>query len=153
MPNKTILLIWDGNSEMVAHVRSNLGYLIWLRCGIRSRLVTNRIFFLWWSQILRAQHVLNNHLIWAPLIKLYILGKWGLLSREGPNVPGLSYKPAGFQDGRWGVILSKDFGPLSPTEVVENIWSWRKEVRERQRYRERKRQREWREEREKEIER
>ena len=37
--------ILDGNSRIGAHVRSNLCYLICLRYLIRSRAVTNRIFF------------------------------------------------------------------------------------------------------------
>ena len=41
-----IVLILDGNSEpRGAHARSDLGYLIRLRHLIRSRIVTNQIFF------------------------------------------------------------------------------------------------------------
>ena len=35
----------DGSSEIDAHIRSNLCYLIWLRHLMRSRAVTNRFFF------------------------------------------------------------------------------------------------------------
>ena len=35
----------DGNSEIGAHIRINLSYLICLRHLIKSRSVTNRIFF------------------------------------------------------------------------------------------------------------
>ena len=38
-------LILDGNPEISVHMRSNLCYLICLRHLIRSRAVTNRIFF------------------------------------------------------------------------------------------------------------
>ena len=38
--------IWDGNSEISANLRSNLGYLICYRHLPRSRAVTNLIFFL-----------------------------------------------------------------------------------------------------------
>ena len=41
----TMVLILDGNSEIVAHVRSKHCYLICLRHLIRSRTVTNRIVF------------------------------------------------------------------------------------------------------------
>ena len=37
--------ILEGDSEIGAHVRSKLGFRICLRHLIRSRLVTNRIFF------------------------------------------------------------------------------------------------------------
>ena len=40
-----LLLILDGNSEIGAHVRSNLDYLIFLKHLFRSRAVTNLIFF------------------------------------------------------------------------------------------------------------
>ena len=40
----TMVHILDGNSEIVAHVKSNLCSLICLRHLIRSRAVTNRIF-------------------------------------------------------------------------------------------------------------
>ena len=41
-----MVLISDGNSEIDAHVRSNLCYVICLRHLINSRVVTNRITFL-----------------------------------------------------------------------------------------------------------
>ena len=41
-----MVLILNGNSEMGAHVVSNLRYLIWLKHLIRSRVATNRILFL-----------------------------------------------------------------------------------------------------------
>ena len=40
-----ILLILDGISEIVVHVKSNLCYLICLRHLNRSKIVKNRIFF------------------------------------------------------------------------------------------------------------
>ena len=40
-----MVLILDGNPELGAQVRSNLVYLICLRHSIRSRAVTNQIFF------------------------------------------------------------------------------------------------------------
>ena len=40
-----MVLICDGNSEIGAHVESNLCYLICLRHLIRSKAVTNRIYF------------------------------------------------------------------------------------------------------------
>ena len=40
-----IKLVLDGNSEIVAHVGSDIGYLICLRHLIRSRAVTNQFFF------------------------------------------------------------------------------------------------------------
>ena len=41
---ESMVLIVDGNSEIDAHVGSNLCYLICLRHSIRSKAVTNRIF-------------------------------------------------------------------------------------------------------------
>ena len=60
-----MLLILDGNSEISAHVRSNFWYLISLRHLIRSSEVKNPIFFFRKDLFLfmRAQHVLNNHLM------------------------------------------------------------------------------------------
>ena len=45
-PGTYYYIILDGNSEVCAHVRSNLCYLICLRQLIRSRAATNRIFSL-----------------------------------------------------------------------------------------------------------
>ena len=42
---RSLVLILDGNTEIGAHVKSNLCYLISVRHFIRSRTVTNRIFF------------------------------------------------------------------------------------------------------------
>ena len=41
----TMVLRLDGNSELDAHVRSKFWYLICLRHSIRTKAVTNRIFF------------------------------------------------------------------------------------------------------------
>ena len=41
---RTIVLILDGNSEIGVPVWSNYCYLIYLRCSVRSRSVTNRIY-------------------------------------------------------------------------------------------------------------
>ena len=49
--------ILDGNSEIGAHARSNLCYLICVRHLNRSRGVTNPFYFM------RAQQVLGYHLI------------------------------------------------------------------------------------------
>ena len=54
---KDMVLILDGTSDTVTHVWSDLGYLIWLRHLIRSRVATNRI------SLMRAQHVMRYHLI------------------------------------------------------------------------------------------
>ena len=43
LPPTLSMVLIDGNSEIGAHVRSNLCYLICLRHLIRSRAVTNRI--------------------------------------------------------------------------------------------------------------
>ena len=43
--NSTMLHALDDNSEMVAHVRNSFCFLICLKQFIRSRAVTNRIFF------------------------------------------------------------------------------------------------------------
>jgi len=43
--NVIMVLILDGNSEMGAHVRSNLLYVICIIHLIRARAVTNRILF------------------------------------------------------------------------------------------------------------
>ena len=43
--NAILVLILDGNPEIGANVRSNLSYLICSRHLIRSRNVTDRIFF------------------------------------------------------------------------------------------------------------
>ena len=66
-----MVLIWDGNSLTVAHVRRNLCFFTCLRHLIRSRAVRNRIFpcknlF----SLLRAQNVLNYHLIYHGTILL-----------------------------------------------------------------------------------
>jgi len=63
-----MVLILDGNSEMGAHVRSNLCYLISFRHLIRLReyVFIRKGFFLF----IRAQYVLSSHLIsvpWCPL--------------------------------------------------------------------------------------
>ena len=59
---QAIVLILDGNSEMGAHVRSSLGYLIFLIHLERPTAVTDRIFF-FSIRSMRAQHVLSYHLI------------------------------------------------------------------------------------------
>ena len=60
----TMVLIWDGNSEIGAHTWRNLGYFIRLRHLFRSRAVTNRILFLQKSlfSFICAQHYLSYHL-------------------------------------------------------------------------------------------
>ena len=62
-PDPDMVLEIVGNSEMGAHVRSNLCYLICLRILTRSRGVTNRIIVL--RQVLfsfmRAQRFLSYH--------------------------------------------------------------------------------------------
>ena len=56
-----------GNSEIGAHVRSNLCYWICLRHWIRLRAATNRVFFLTvLFTFMRAQHGLSYHLIQVP---------------------------------------------------------------------------------------
>ena len=57
-----MVILLDCNSEISSHVRSHLCYLICLRHLIRSRAVTNRIFFLQ-IYIIRSQYVLSHHLI------------------------------------------------------------------------------------------
>ena len=59
-----MVLILDGKSEIVAHVRSNLCYLICFGHLIRSRACTNRIFFPPKSifPFIHAQHVLSSGL-------------------------------------------------------------------------------------------
>ena len=65
MTDIPLVLNLDGNLEIGAHVRFNLGYLICLRRLIGSRAVTNRIFgrrkdlF----SFMHAQPVLSYHLI------------------------------------------------------------------------------------------
>ena len=59
-PNDMVL-IFDGNLEIGAQARSNLCQSICLRPSIRSRAVTNRIFF-----IFMFFQVLNYHEIYAP---------------------------------------------------------------------------------------
>ena len=61
-----MVLILDGNSEIGAHVRSNLCYLICLGHWIRSRVVINRDFFYEKNPILfmHAQFILSYHLIY-----------------------------------------------------------------------------------------
>ena len=55
----------EGNSEISAHIRINLYYLICLRHLIRPRAVTHEIFFLQKDlfSFMREQHVLRYHLI------------------------------------------------------------------------------------------
>ena len=55
-----MVLMLDGNSEIGAHVKKNLCYLICLRH--LNRIVTNRIFILR-KDIFSFQHVLSYHLI------------------------------------------------------------------------------------------
>ena len=63
--NYHMVLVLDGNSEISAHVWSNLCYLTCSRHLVRSRAVTNRIFFLRKGlfSFMRAQHDLRYHLI------------------------------------------------------------------------------------------
>ena len=61
-----MVLIFDGNSEHVAHVLSGLGTLICLRPLVsRLRAMTNQIFFPenTFFFFMRVQHVLSYHLI------------------------------------------------------------------------------------------
>ena len=62
-----LTMVLDGNSDIGAHVYSNLFYLICFRHLIWPRAVTNRIFS---SKnlffFMRAQHVLSHHLISVP---------------------------------------------------------------------------------------
>ena len=62
---RTTVLILDGNSELRAHVRSNICYLICIRNINRSKAVAYRIFFYRKSQFLlmRAQHDMSYYLI------------------------------------------------------------------------------------------
>ena len=55
--DSSMVFILDGNSELGANVLSNLRYLIYLRHFIRSRAVTNRIFYTYF--FIRAQRVLS----------------------------------------------------------------------------------------------
>ena len=60
-----MVFILDGNSEIEAHVRSNLCYLTCIRLLIKARAVTNRIFSILkdiFSFIL-AQHGMSYHLV------------------------------------------------------------------------------------------
>ena len=63
-----MVLILDGNSEIGAHVGSNICYLICLRHLIRSRVVSNSIYFLEKDLIslMLAQDVLSYHVIQVP---------------------------------------------------------------------------------------
>ena len=72
--------ILDGNSEIGAHVRSNLCYLICLRRLIRSRAVTNRLFLLRKDLLffMRSQHNLSDpvykyHDIYSKPFATYIM--------------------------------------------------------------------------------
>ena len=60
-----MVIILDGNSGIGAHVGNNLCYSICFRHFIRSKAVTNRIFFPRKDifSFMRAQHVLSYHLI------------------------------------------------------------------------------------------
>ena len=62
-----MVLILDGNSEIGAHIRRNICYLICLMHLIRSKAVTNQFFppkrFF---SLFRAQHVMSYHLIMIP---------------------------------------------------------------------------------------
>ena len=61
-----MVLILYGNSEICAHVRSNLFYLICISHFLSSRAVTNRIVLpqkKFVFSFIRAQHVLSYHLI------------------------------------------------------------------------------------------
>ena len=60
-----MVLILDGNSEIGAHVRSELYYLICLGHLIRSRAVTNLLRTYLFS-LMRAPNVLSYHLILVP---------------------------------------------------------------------------------------
>ena len=56
--------ILDGNSEMGAHVRINICYLICARRLIRLRAITNMIFFPERHfSFAPAEHILNYHVI------------------------------------------------------------------------------------------
>ena len=54
-----MVLVFDGNLVLGAHVRSNLCFLICLKQLIKLRVVKNRNIF----SFMRAQHVLNNKTI------------------------------------------------------------------------------------------
>ena len=59
-----MVLILDGISELGAHVRSNLGYLVCLRHSNKSSAVTDRIFFFFRKDLfpfMREQPVLSYH--------------------------------------------------------------------------------------------
>ena len=64
---RTMVLISHGSPEKGAHIRNNLCHLIRLRHLVRSRAVTDWIFFFpkELSSFMRAQHILSYHLIWV----------------------------------------------------------------------------------------
>ena len=67
-----MVLISDGDSEISAHVWSNLYHLICLSHFIRSRAVKNTIFCSEKTfSFMRAQHVLISHLIQVPCTTQY----------------------------------------------------------------------------------
>ena len=62
-----VVTILDGNSEIGAHVWSDLGCLICLNNLFRLKVVTNLIFFRkYLFFLIPAQQVLSNHLILLP---------------------------------------------------------------------------------------
>ena len=65
----SLIIILDGNSDIVANVRSNLCFFfIWLRHSIRYRAVANPICFSHknFFSFMPSQHVLSHHLIKVP---------------------------------------------------------------------------------------
>ena len=64
---RTMVLISHGSPEKGAHIRNNLCHLIRLRHLVRSRAVTDWIFFFpkELSSFMRAQHILSYYLIWV----------------------------------------------------------------------------------------
>ena len=67
-----MVLVLDCNSEIGAHARSKLYYLICLRRSDRSRAITNRSLLLRNDRFsfMRALHVLSYHLIKVPCLVL-----------------------------------------------------------------------------------
>ena len=67
-----MVFVLDGNSEIVAHVRSNLCYLIRIRHLIKSKTFKDRMCFLRKDlfSCMVAHNVLSYHLIYTPWIRL-----------------------------------------------------------------------------------
>ena len=88
-----MVLILDGNSEVVAHIKNNLCHLICLRHLIESSHKSDTFFF-----FMRAQHVLSYHLPWVQLeLRLWSFGRIRFLSQQLDPDPQSLYTIYGHQ--------------------------------------------------------